>query len=168
MRSKKTLLPALALLLFTYRPASAADAAPSFTRDVKPFLEKYCVECHNDVKTKSGYNLETYAGLFKGGKKGRAVVAGDPDKSLLFRTLTGKAKIMPPKKYSDQPKKAEIAMIRAWIKAGAKDDTRTRSAAPRADDRRLAAVRPQRRATGAAFSQELGTLFPRRNDILAE
>ena len=168
MLLKKTLLPALVLVLLAGRSAHAADAAPRFTKDVKPFLEKYCVECHNDTKTKSGYNFETYAGLFKGGKKGKAVVAGDPDKSLLLRTMIGKAKVMPPKKYSDQPKKDEIAMIRAWIKAGAKDDTKTRSAAPRADDRTGAAPRDSTDAPPAWFGRPVGMLFHRREALSAE
>jgi hypothetical protein len=118
----KTLsLPVVVLALLAVRPAVAADA-PSYTRDVKPFLVKYCTECHNDTKTKAGYNLESYDTLLKAARKGAAVVPGSPDKSMLVRTLSGSAKQMPPRK-SVQPKAAEIAMIKEWIKAGARDDT---------------------------------------------
>jgi hypothetical protein len=119
---KKSLLPAVVVALLFGRPALAADK-PSYTRDVKPFLEKYCTECHNDFKTKADYNLENHQGLLFGGRKGPAVVPGDVDKSVLMKTLVGRgAKQMPPRKYV-QPKAAEIAKIKEWIAAGAKDDS---------------------------------------------
>jgi len=102
--------------------ASAAD--PTFTKDVKPFLTKYCAECHTAKEAKSGYNFDTFAGLTKAGKKGAAVVPSQPEKSLLILTMTGGAKAMPPKKSANKPTKEEIDMIRSWIKAGAKDDSK--------------------------------------------
>jgi hypothetical protein len=118
---KPLLLSAVALALFAARPALAADA-PSYTKDVQPFLTKYCVECHNDTKTKAGVNLDGFAALMKGSRRGPVVVAGKPEKSRLLLTMTGGAKQMPPRK-STQPKKAEIDMIKAWIAGGAKDDS---------------------------------------------
>jgi hypothetical protein len=116
------MLPALILALLAARPALAADE-PSYTKDVKPFLENYCTSCHNASRPKSGYNLDEYAALLKGGRKGPAVVAGKPDKSMLLKTLEGGAKKMPPRKYSEQPTAKEIARVKAWIAAGARDDT---------------------------------------------
>jgi hypothetical protein len=118
----KYAFPVVAVALMATSAAQAADA-PSYTKDVKPFLENYCLSCHSGLKAKSGYNLDGYASLFKGGRKGPAVVAGKSDKSMLVRTLEGSAKKMPPRKYSEQPTAAEIAKVKAWINAGAKDDT---------------------------------------------
>jgi mono/diheme cytochrome c family protein len=102
--------------------ASAAD--PSYTKDVKPFLVKYCADCHTAMGAKAGFNFDTYAGLTKSGKKGAAVVPEKPEKSMLMLTMTGGAKVMPPKKSMNKPTKAEIDMVRDWIKNGAKDDSK--------------------------------------------
>jgi hypothetical protein len=118
----KRVLPTLVLALLASRPA-LAEEAPSYTKDVKPFLETYCTGCHNASRPRSGYNLDDYPALLKGGRRGPAVVAGKPDKSMLMRTLEGGAKKMPPRKYSERPTAKEIAKVKAWITAGAKDDS---------------------------------------------
>jgi hypothetical protein len=114
------LLGALGLLL-SAGMARAADA-PSYTKDVKPFLAKYCTDCHNARKAKAGVNLEDFQALMKGGRKGVMVVPNKPDQSRLVRTMEGGKPVMPPRKYAQQPTRAEIALVRAWIAAGAKDD----------------------------------------------
>src|SRR5262245_36409254 len=97
--------------------------APSFTKDVQPLLKKYCVECHRAGKIKGGLKLETHEDILKGSSKGRkAVVPGDPDKSRLVTTTEHRIKpFMPPKK-SQQPGTKETELLRAGVKAGAKDD----------------------------------------------
>jgi Planctomycete cytochrome C len=108
----------------------AADA-PSFTKDIQPLLNRYCVQCHGQAKPKAGVRLDSYEGIMIG--KRRAVVAGDPDQSRLILTMTGKGRLMPPKKTNRRPTAEEIDKIKAWIKEGAKkDDAKTEgaSAAP--------------------------------------
>lgn len=102
-------------------PVAAAD--PSFTKDVQPFVQKYCTECHNAQKAKAGVVLDSFDAMLKAGKKGAPVVPGKPEKSSLYLTMTGGGKQMPPRKFPDKPTKDEIAVIKAWIAAGAKDDT---------------------------------------------
>jgi hypothetical protein len=120
---KTKLLTPLALLLLAGRPALAEEKpAPSFARDIMPFLVTYCTDCHNQQVRKSGYDLSDYQGLMKSGKKGAAVVPGKPERSLLLLTMNGGAKLMPPKKYAKKPTPEEVAMVRAWIAAGAKED----------------------------------------------
>src|SRR6516162_787710 len=106
------------LMITLLGPASfafAAGAAPTYSKDVAPFLKKYCVDCHNSNKAKAGFDLETYDSLVGGGKKGRAaVVAGNPDKSRVVMVLEGNGKQMPPRK-SLQPDQKEVAKIRDWI-----------------------------------------------------
>jgi hypothetical protein len=100
--------------------SSAADA-PSYTKDVKPFVEKYCLDCHGGNETKKGIDVSSVARMLKGRN---IVVPGSPEKSRFVLTMTGGGKQMPPRKYGKTPTKDEIAMIKAWIAAGAKDDTR--------------------------------------------
>jgi mono/diheme cytochrome c family protein len=102
--------------------ATAAETVPSYVNEIKQFLVKYCIECHNPRKAKARYDVETYAALLQGGKKGPMVVPGQPERSRLIVTMEGKGKPMPPRK-SPQPGAEEIAKVRAWIKAGAKDDS---------------------------------------------
>ena len=111
----------VALTSFVWAEPPAADAPPSYAKDVRPFLSNYCQGCHNGRRAKSGYSVENYAALVKNGRKGPLVVPGKPDESRLTLCLDGKGKPMPPKK-SDQPTAEEIAMVRTWIKAGAHDD----------------------------------------------
>ena len=108
--------------VWTASTPAADEAPPSFAKDVKPFLTNYCQNCHNGRRGKAGYSVDSYANLMKGGKKGPMIVPGQPDESRLLKTLTGRAKRMPPKD-SDQPTAEEVAKVRAWIKAGAKEDS---------------------------------------------
>lgn len=111
-------------------PSVLAADAPSFSRQVKPFLNRYCAECHNADEPKGGLNLESYKSLRQGGEKGAVVVPGKADASRLVRLIEHKGKpFMPPKK-AKQPALAEIAVLRAWIDAGAKDDGSTRLVVP--------------------------------------
>jgi len=116
---KTVYLTGLALALTASR-ANAADA-PSYTKDVKPFLKTYCLDCHGGRESKKGINVESVAKMMKARN---FLVPGSPEKSRLYRSLTGSGKQMPPKKYQNQPTKEEIAKIKAWIAAGAKDDSK--------------------------------------------
>jgi WD40 repeat protein len=111
----------LALLTLT---SGAQAQAPSYARDVRPFLAKYCLECHNSRNAKAALNLETFQGLLKGSEDGPVLVAGKPDESPLVVLVESKGKLrMPPETVKRRPKAAEVAVLRAWVKAGAKDDS---------------------------------------------
>jgi hypothetical protein len=126
---KYTLLTLLAAGAMT---ASAYADAPSYTKDVKPFLDKYCTDCHNNLQAKARIELDSYEGLRKYSRRGPVVAPGKPEKSRVMLTLTGGAKQMPPRK-SAQPKSDEIAMLKAWIADGAKNDSADK-ANPQAQD----------------------------------
>jgi Planctomycete cytochrome C/WD domain, G-beta repeat len=115
-------VPAVLLLILSATNASA-QSPPSYARQVKPFLARYCLECHNSQEVKGDLDLETFAGIQKGGKNGAVISAGKPDQSRLVLAVEGKIKpAMPPKK-NRQPSAGEIQVVRAWIAAGAKDDS---------------------------------------------
>ena len=86
---------------------SAFAAAPSaeqidfFEKQVRPILVERCYECHSaEKKMKGGLALDTREAMLKGGDTGAAVVAGDPEKSLLIEAVryTNHDLQMPPKK----------------------------------------------------------------------
>lgn len=97
-------------------------AAPSFTRDVKPLLQKHCQGCHQPASKASDLDLTTFEAFAKGGKRGSAFVAGKPDESLTIRYLAG---AMQPRMPLGQAalKNEDIAIFRDWILDGAKDDS---------------------------------------------
>jgi WD40 repeat protein len=104
--------------------ATVRAQQPSYARDVRPFLAKYCLECHNAKNPKAGLDLETIKGITAGGDDGPVLVPDNPDKSRLVLLVEGKGKLrMPPKTAKRHPKAAEIAVLRAWVKSGAKDDS---------------------------------------------
>lgn len=94
-------------------------APPDFQKDIQPLMTKYCVECHGASKPKSGVRLDSYDALIAKSRK-QSVIPGDPDKSRLVMTMTGAAKLMPPKKFTPRPTTEEIDLIKEWIKTGAK------------------------------------------------
>src|SRR5262245_48328310 len=102
--------------------SSAQDKAeaPSFAKVYEVFA-KNCTSCHNPKEMKGELNLETFDGLMKGGETGPAVVAGKPAESLLLQVIEHKTKpFMPPPKKAKKLADGEIALVRAWIEAGAK------------------------------------------------
>src|SRR5262249_59335035 len=83
------------------------------------------LECHNAEDAKGGLVMDSYQNLQKGGDNGPVITAGEPDKSRLVLLPEGKAKPPMPPKKAKQPKPSEVAVLRAWVAAGAKDDTAT-------------------------------------------
>lgn len=109
------------LLSMAASVATAADkpAAPKYDQ-VAALLNKYCVACHNTDDPQGKLALDSYAQLLKGGAHGPAVLAGEGAASRLIRVLTGQAKPQMPPEGSDGPSEEEIALLAAWIDAGAK------------------------------------------------
>jgi len=101
----------------------SAQSPPSYAKQVRPFLTKYCLECHNAKTQKGTLSLETFKAMMEGSDSGPVVVPGQPDKSKLVLLTERKDKpSMPPAKAKFQPTKEEVALLRAWVKAGAADD----------------------------------------------
>jgi mono/diheme cytochrome c family protein len=109
-------------LLGLLAPAGLAQDKPvSYTKDIAPIFKATCEKCHNPKKAKGKLDMSTYAALAKGGKEGKPWVAGDPDKSLIIKSISGKEPEMP--EEGDPLKPEQIALIARWIKEGAKDDS---------------------------------------------
>src|SRR5438093_8761171 len=111
------------VLLSAASTGRAQSGPPSFARDVKPFLARYCVECHNPDKLRGGLNLESFKTLEQGGENGPVFVASKPDESRIVLQVEGKAKPKMPPQKAKQPQPEELKVLRAWIAAGAKDDS---------------------------------------------
>src|SRR5579863_6581833 len=108
------------VLVFTVIAAHATDPAASpefFESKIRPVLAGSCYSCHTNSAL-GGLRLDSREAMLKGGKRGPAVVPGDPDKSVLVRAIqqTDSALKMP---LGGKLKDSEIEDIVAWIKAGA-------------------------------------------------
>ena len=119
-------------LLLSSRPAAVSDVpapgvdAPGiefFEKKIRPLLADKCYQCHSAEaeKVKGGLVLDTKESLLKGGDTGPALVAGDPEKSLLIKAVryTDENLQMPPKGKKLSPE--QIADLVAWVKMGAPD-----------------------------------------------
>jgi WD40 repeat protein len=103
----------------------AAQSPPSFVRQVKPFLGKYCGECHSGGRARGDLSVDSFKALLEGGKSGPAVVPGKPDESSLVVLVEHKAKPIMPPQNKRQPKPNELPLLRRWVEAGAPDDSAT-------------------------------------------
>jgi len=116
----------LALAFSLLLPVALPAAEPvDFAAKIAPLFQEHCVDCHSKDDPDGEFNLETFEGLIKGGKTGKAFEAGQSQESLIVKFLEGRSgkegknKFMPPGK-KEHLKPEEIAMIRQWIDAGAK------------------------------------------------
>jgi hypothetical protein len=128
------LLPSLALL----PPAWSGEAEKITYEDhVLPILRDHCLKCHNPDKLKGDLDLSSYAAAVKGGGSGATLSPGDPDGSLLLRTvLQVEEPSMPPN--SRLPER-EVAVLRRWIEGGLLQGRNSRALTPSRPSVELAA-----------------------------
>jgi uncharacterized membrane protein len=98
-----------------------ADAVTTYEHDVRPILERHCVDCHSGWFPDAGLDLSEREDILAGGRSGPLVVAGKPDKGWLMHSITraeGRQQ-MPP---SDAPplSEQEKAVLVRWIEQGLK------------------------------------------------
>jgi Protein of unknown function (DUF1553)/Protein of unknown function (DUF1549)/Planctomycete cytochrome C len=110
----------LPLAIHAQSPApDSPESVEFFEKKIRPILVDHCYNCHSaDTKPSGGLRVDDRNGLLMGGDAGPAIVAGDPDNSLLLERIvhaTGK-KRMP--KEGKLLTEAEIADLTTWIKNG--------------------------------------------------
>jgi hypothetical protein len=105
-----------------------AWGAVSFEKEILPFLNKKCVDCHRAPYEENGRKKEPKAGLrfdaswaiLKGSENGPVLTPGAPDKSAIYESVTlpkDDDAHMPPK--GDDLTAEEIAVLKKWIEEGA-------------------------------------------------
>ena len=115
-----------AVSLSHMKPVGAQSGPPAnspefYTQQVQPIFQANCYRCHGGMNRRGGLQLDTQAGMMRGGKDGSVITPGHPEQSLLIALIRHEGPAddpmpMPPRsKISD----ADIATVTAWIKAGA-------------------------------------------------
>ncbi|MCC6671307.1 MAG: PSD1 domain-containing protein [Planctomycetes bacterium] len=90
-----------------------------FARDVHPILVRRCVTCHGPDTQRAMLRLDARVPAFAGGRSGKVIVPGDPDASpLVQRLVDPDPRRRMPRKEAPLPA-GEVAVLRAWIAAGA-------------------------------------------------
>lgn len=129
----RRLLLTFALLAACLPPARTDDTGKkeklpdqvSYYKHVRPIFQQHCQGCHQPAKAEGGYVMTTHADLFKKGDHDvPGVVAGAPAKSLLVEQIVpqkGQKPAMP--RGKDPLTDHQVALIKKWIAAGAKDDS---------------------------------------------
>jgi mono/diheme cytochrome c family protein len=112
-----------------WKPSSvSAQAVPApntieyYNTKVVPIFEANCYRCHGGMNHRGGLSIATKAGMLKGGHDGSVLVPGHPEDSLLIKLIRHEGPKddpmpMPPK--GDKISDADIAVVTAWVKAGA-------------------------------------------------
>jgi mono/diheme cytochrome c family protein len=101
--------------------APGKPAPVSYGKQIEPILKAHCYQCHGPESPSAGLQLDTQAGLLKGGRSGVLFVAGHGKTSLLVKRLTQSGAARMPMGFpalSD----AQIKLVTTWIDQGAKFD----------------------------------------------
>jgi Planctomycete cytochrome C/Leucine rich repeat len=115
-------------LILAALSAVTAHAKVDFEKQVFPFIQKRCLECHKAPfeengklkKPKAELRLDAPAEIMKGSENGPVLKPGDSSKSSLYEVVTlpkDDDMHMPPK--GDPLTAAEIALLKTWIDEGA-------------------------------------------------
>ncbi len=93
----------------------------SFADKIAPIFLKKCVICHSHKKAEGQLDMQTFAGMMKGGESGVAIDLEDPEFSSLLSMIEDGS--MP--KDADPLPKYEIAIIKKWLTTGAQAGAET-------------------------------------------
>jgi len=97
---------------------------PTFNRHIRPILSDSCYKCHGPDSTqrKTDLRFDTKAGLFEKRGDHSIIVPGKPGKSELYRRIASKDPFvhMPPPDSGRTISPRQVALIKRWIKQGAK------------------------------------------------
>ena len=102
----------------------APQATVDFNRDVRPILTEHCIACHgpDEKARKADLRLDGIDLAKVVTSSGRLVAPGQTDTSdLLVRVReTRRDKVMPPPRHGKPLSTAQVAILDAWVKEGAK------------------------------------------------
>ncbi|MDW8309970.1 MAG: PSD1 and planctomycete cytochrome C domain-containing protein [Verrucomicrobiales bacterium] len=96
-----------------------APQTVNFTRDIKPILEKSCLQCHGHGRAQGRFRIDSRDTILAGGDSGPAIVPGNSAESLLIELVMGFDPDSQMPKKGSKLTREQIALLRAWIDQGA-------------------------------------------------
>jgi WD40 repeat protein len=121
MRQRLLLSVMVGLAAVGLAGASRAAGPVSFQKQVRPILTRRCQGCHQPLTQGGKLVVTSYPLLQAGGNSGPGFVPGEPEKSPIYRMVSGPEPKMP--KGGQPLPAAEVALLKQWILEGGKDDT---------------------------------------------
>jgi len=97
-----------------------------YDKDIEPVLVKKCTVCHSGNVKEAKLDLSSYENLMKGGKRGKSLIPGKADESLIVKLCARTTKPFMPPKNEEPLTPQEFALIKLWIDEGAKAPTGVR------------------------------------------
>lgn len=101
-------------------PAKPLEEQVVYADIVQPILNKRCVECHKEGKSKGKLRMDTYEMLVKGGKEGDAIEPGSAEDSNIVIRIElpmDDEEHMPPEGKKDI-EEHELAVVKWWLNEG--------------------------------------------------
>lgn len=112
-----------------------------FMKDIMPELVDTCGRCHNDKDRRSGFSVMSFEKLMKGGESGEVIVAGNLEKSRLWRLVNGDETPVMPMGNQTGITRGWHKNLRTWIEEGATfDGADPKKAFPSLKEREAAAL----------------------------
>jgi hypothetical protein len=92
----------------------------TYTRDIQPIFDQYCIACHGPSRAENGLRLDSYQNTLRGTQHGPVVVPGSPGTSTLASVIQGTAAPQVSMPHEGRKLTANrIQNIILWIEAGA-------------------------------------------------
>jgi hypothetical protein len=116
--------PLITLAIVSSALAEPAPRPIDFSKEIRPIQSENCFFCHgpDDKKREADLRLDDEAAAKKNNDGVIAVVPGNPEKSALIERIvsTDPDEVMPPPKQHKTISPSQIALLKEWIKQGAK------------------------------------------------
>ena len=113
----------IVILLLLTVGLSAKEKKIDFDKDIQPILSDKCFHCHGpDAKKREAkLRLDTFEAAIAKRKKGAAIIPGNAMGSAIIKRMItdDQDDIMPPPDSNRHVSKAQIELIKQWIKEGA-------------------------------------------------
>ena len=111
-------VPSLVPVLLLAAPAAAQSPEEFFETRVRPVLAEHCYSCHGRL-VRGELRMDSRESLLEGGVSGPAIVPGDPDASLLIRSVRHEIEGREMPQDEDPLSANQIEGLAEWIAMGA-------------------------------------------------
>ncbi|NPA43417.1 MAG: hypothetical protein GXO27_05275 [Chlorobi bacterium] len=106
-------------------PELETDTEVSFSNDVQPIFNAYCIACHpssGNLDLREGRSYSQLVNVPASGYPAIRVVPGDPEASVLYKKIDGSGAYGANMPTGGQLPSTDVQKIRLWIEQGAKNN----------------------------------------------